>query len=122
MFRNHAMFPWLIGPINAGKGVFFFPRNVYINFLQNSTHSTLIVQGFLVGITICTFTLVLHSVSERHAEHEEMSSPYNHLSPLAMGDLRLKNCVVMASLTRNRDNVPGKAFTCLTIKNGRILD
>lgn len=28
------------------------------------------------------------------------------LSPLQMGDLRLKNRVVMASLTRNRDSVP----------------
>lgn len=36
-----------------------------------------------------------------------MPSPYNNLlSPLVMGDLRLKNRVVMASLTRNRDNVP----------------
>lgn len=30
------------------------------------------------------------------------------MSPLQMGDLKLKNRVVMASLTRNRDNVPRK--------------
>lgn len=28
------------------------------------------------------------------------------LAPLTMGDLHLKNRVIMASLTRNRDNVP----------------
>jgi 2,4-dienoyl-CoA reductase-like NADH-dependent reductase (Old Yellow Enzyme family) len=36
-----------------------------------------------------------------------MGSEFKHLlSPLQMGDLQLKNRVVMASLTRNRDNVP----------------
>lgn len=30
----------------------------------------------------------------------------NLLKPLRMGDLELTNRVVMASLTRNRDNVP----------------
>jgi 2,4-dienoyl-CoA reductase-like NADH-dependent reductase (Old Yellow Enzyme family) len=30
----------------------------------------------------------------------------NLLRPLAMGDVELKNRVVMASLTRNRDSVP----------------
>lgn len=36
-----------------------------------------------------------------------MASNFSNLmSPLQMGDLKLKNRVVMASLTRNRDNVP----------------
>lgn len=35
------------------------------------------------------------------------SESFQHLlEPLQMGDLLLKNRVVMASLTRNRDNVP----------------
>ena len=34
-------------------------------------------------------------------------TPYpNLLSPLQVGDLQLKNRVIMASLTRNRDNIP----------------
>jgi 2,4-dienoyl-CoA reductase-like NADH-dependent reductase (Old Yellow Enzyme family) len=37
--------------------------------------------------------------------------PFVHLlSPLNMGSLRLKNRVVMASLTRNRDNVPRESL------------
>lgn len=36
-----------------------------------------------------------------------MDGQFQHLlSPLQMGDLQLKNRVVMASLTRNRDSVP----------------
>lgn len=36
-----------------------------------------------------------------------MSEQFQHLlKPLQMGNLQLKNRVVMASLTRNRDSVP----------------
>ncbi|OQE11990.1 hypothetical protein PENFLA_c066G10198 [Penicillium flavigenum] len=39
------------------------------------------------------------------------TEPFEHLlSPLNMGSLRLKNRVVMASLTRNRDNVPRESL------------
>jgi 2,4-dienoyl-CoA reductase-like NADH-dependent reductase (Old Yellow Enzyme family) len=39
------------------------------------------------------------------------TEPFEHLlSPLNMGNLRLKNRVVMASLTRNRDNVPRESL------------